>query len=77
LGDPLVSAGVQEIQGERAAVDHLVLGGADLKLGAQFLLGASTPIHFFCRRKNTPARISLEDQKRLTQQITDAVKSFP
>jgi len=34
LGDPLVGAGVEEIQREWAAIDHLVVETADVKLWA-------------------------------------------
>ncbi len=39
LGDPFVGAGVEQIEREGAAVEHLVVEFADVKLGAQFFPG--------------------------------------
>jgi hypothetical protein len=40
LGDPLVGAGFQKIEGEGSAVEHFVVEFADVEFGAQFFLGA-------------------------------------
>ena len=39
VGDPLVCAGFEQIEGKGSAVEHLVVEFADVKLGAQFLSG--------------------------------------
>ena len=40
LRDPFVGAGLEQVKRQGSAVEHLVVEGADVKLGAQFFLGA-------------------------------------
>src|SRR6201999_3776915 len=39
FGDPLVGTGIEKIEGQGAAIEHLVMEAANVELGTQFFLG--------------------------------------
>jgi len=43
--DPLIGAGLKEIQGETSAIEHFVVESADIKLGTQFFPGTFAPVN--------------------------------